>query len=69
MEHAPVGFALFDTDFRFRAVNQKVAEINGVSVRDHIGRTVEKVVPDLAAKAREADGGCVIRAAFPLTRR
>jgi len=54
MDHAPVGFVLFDTDLRFQAVNQKLAEINGLPAGDHIGRKVEEVIPDLAARVRQA---------------
>jgi PAS domain-containing protein len=32
-----VGIALFDTDLRFERVNDKLAEISGVPVRDHLG--------------------------------
>jgi PAS domain-containing protein len=54
MDHAPVGFGFFDTDCRYLVVNQQLAEMNGVPARDHVGRTVEEIVPGLAAKAREA---------------
>jgi len=54
MDHAPVGFVFFDTDLRFRAVNQKLTEINGFPAADHIGRTVEKIIPSVAAKVRQA---------------
>ncbi len=54
MEHAPVGFVFFDTDLRYLAVNKRIAEMNARPARDHIGRTVEEIVPELAANAREA---------------
>jgi PAS domain S-box-containing protein len=48
---APVGLCVLDTDLRFVRVNERFAEINGVSISDHIGRTVGEVVPDLAGAA------------------
>ena len=45
--HAPVGMAVFDAELRFLRINERLAEINGASVEDHIGRTVREMVPDL----------------------
>ena len=42
---APVGFSFVDPDFRFVRVNEKAAAINGVSVQDHLGRTMADVIP------------------------
>jgi PAS domain S-box-containing protein len=53
-EQAPFGVAIFDTSGRYLRVNSRLAEINGVSVEDHIGRTLEEVVPQIAAHARRA---------------
>jgi PAS domain S-box-containing protein len=47
---APVGMALVDTDLRFVRINEAMAEINGLSVEDHLGRTLREVVPRLAAE-------------------
>ncbi|MEG4321643.1 MULTISPECIES: PAS domain S-box protein [unclassified Microcoleus] len=47
----PVGLAVLDTDLRFVRLNQRLAEINGLSVAAHIGRRVREIVPDLADKA------------------
>jgi len=46
-ENAPVGFAFMDTNYRFVQINSTLAEINGKSVNDHIGRTLEEVVPEI----------------------
>jgi len=51
-DNAPIGLAVLDADLRFVRVNKQLAEINGVPAADHIGRTVEEVVPDLAAQGR-----------------
>jgi two-component system, cell cycle sensor histidine kinase and response regulator CckA len=46
--HAPVGLCVVDSDLRFVRMNERLAEINGVSVARHLGRTVRDVLPDLA---------------------
>ncbi len=51
---APVGLALLDRDSRYLRINELLAEINGLPVADHIGRTVRDVVPALADQAEKA---------------
>ncbi len=46
---APVGLILVDREYRIVRINEKLAEIDGSSVADHIGKTLTEVVPDLAA--------------------
>ena len=41
----PVGLCFLDCDFRYVSLNQHLAEMNGRSVRDHLGKTVQQVVP------------------------
>lgn len=50
---APVGLAVIGTDFRFQRLNARFAEINGVPVEAHIGRTIREVVPALADLGEE----------------
>jgi two-component system CheB/CheR fusion protein len=45
---APVGLALFDAELRYLRINERLAEINGVSPAQHIGRTLREIVPELA---------------------
>ena len=45
---APIGLVLLDADLRFVRLNQLLAELNGVAIEAHIGRTVRDIVPDLA---------------------
>jgi PAS domain S-box-containing protein len=45
---APIGLAVLDTNLRYQRLNQRLAEINGISIEDHIGRTVRDIVPALA---------------------
>ncbi len=47
-ERAPIGLTLIDRDLRFRRINQRLADINGKPVDDHLGRSVRDVVPDVA---------------------
>jgi len=48
---APVGLCVFDQDLRYIKINDYLAEINGLSAEEHIGKTVQEVIPDLADKA------------------
>lgn len=45
---APIGLAVVGADFRFQRINHRLAEINGVPVEAHIGRTIREVLPKLA---------------------
>lgn len=51
---SPVGLGLWDTELRFLRVNPALAEINGMTPEEHVGRALHEVVhPDLAeAEAR-----------------
>jgi len=48
LEQAPIGFAFIDPQLRYVHLNQRLAEINGLSVAEHRGRSIREVVPDLA---------------------
>jgi PAS domain S-box-containing protein len=48
MRSAPVGLAFLDQDLRYQRINESLAEINGISVADHIGCSVDEVLPELA---------------------
>ncbi|MCA1940366.1 MAG: PAS domain-containing sensor histidine kinase, partial [Caenispirillum bisanense] len=45
--NAPAGFSFFDRDLRFVRVNPWLADINGIPVADHIGRTKHELLPEL----------------------
>jgi PAS domain S-box-containing protein len=47
LEHAPVGFAFFDREFRFVHVNEPLAAMNGIPVEAHTGRSVAELLPQL----------------------
>jgi two-component system CheB/CheR fusion protein len=44
---SPQAMALIDRDMRFLRVNRRMAEIDGVEIDDHFGRTVADVMPRL----------------------
>jgi PAS domain S-box-containing protein len=44
----PIGLAILDRELRFVRLNQRLAEINGISIEDHIDRPVGEILPDLA---------------------
>jgi PAS domain S-box-containing protein len=45
---APVGLCFLDRDWRFVQLNERLAEINGLSVAEHLGKTIYELLPDLA---------------------
>jgi PAS domain S-box-containing protein len=49
-----IGFALLDADLRYLLVNARLAQINGLPVEEHTGRTLAEVVPPLAEPAEAA---------------
>lgn len=52
-QSAPIGLNVLDQDLRFVRINQRLAEMNGFSVDEHIGRTVRELLPDLADAAEQ----------------
>jgi PAS domain S-box-containing protein len=45
---APVGLCFVDTDFRYVWIDEQLAQINGLSVAEHIGKTFREVLPEVA---------------------
>lgn len=45
---APIGLACLSPDCRYLQINQRLTEICGISVEDHLGRSVRECVPALA---------------------
>jgi PAS domain S-box-containing protein len=50
LANAPIGFAFFDQRLRFVRVNQLLANMNGLPIGRHLGRTVDEVFSGHAAK-------------------
>lgn len=51
---APIGLTVIDADTRYVRINQRLAEINGFSSSEHIGKTIRELVPALADQAEKA---------------
>lgn len=45
---APVGLCFVDIDLRFMRINEQLAEINGLPVSEHIGRSLREILPEMA---------------------
>lgn len=45
---APIGLCFVDTDLRFVRINEQLAQINGLPVSEHLGRTLREIVPEMA---------------------
>ncbi len=50
-DSAPAGLCVFDPQLTYVRINKRLAEINGVAIEDHIGRTPWEVVPAIADQA------------------
>jgi len=53
MRTAPVGIGFLDCELRFVRVNDRLAEMNGIAIEDHVGRTGGEVLPSLAEAAMD----------------
>jgi PAS domain S-box-containing protein len=47
---APVGLCFVDSNLRFVSINKHLAEIDDLSVAEHLGRKVSEVTPDIYAQ-------------------
>ena len=45
---APVGMSIVDHHLRFVQINRPLAEMNGASIEDHLGKTIWDTIPHLA---------------------
>jgi PAS domain S-box-containing protein len=52
LESAPIGIAFYDESLRFQRINAELARTNGAPARDHIGRSIEEMIPGLAPTVR-----------------
>lgn len=65
-DNAPIGLAVLDADLRFVRVNYLLAAMNGLPAAGHIGRTVDEVVPALAAQVGQIREE-ILRTGAPIT--
>ncbi len=49
-----VGVGILDRQFRFRAINDALASMNGIPASEHIGKTIYAVLGSAAAKVQPA---------------
>ena len=50
---SPVGMAVFDSELRYMNINQSLADINGVSIENHIGKRPRDILPESLGLAVE----------------
>src|SRR5579862_8822722 len=55
-DSAPIGLAFLSPDCRYVQINQRLTEICGISVEDHLGRSVRDCVPALADAVEQIVG-------------
>jgi sigma-B regulation protein RsbU (phosphoserine phosphatase) len=65
LDAAPIGFALIDADLRYQYVNNRLAEMNGRPVADHIGRRPAEILGPELTEALEAPIREVLRTGVP----
>ncbi|MEL7243473.1 MAG: PAS domain S-box protein, partial [Cyanobacteria bacterium J06573_2] len=46
--NAPIGLMIVDRELRFVQINELLAEINGTSVEEHLGKSIREVLPQIA---------------------
>src|SRR5215468_7456129 len=63
---APVGLAFLTPDCRYAQINQRLTEICGISVADHIGRSVRETVPQVADQVEKLVE-TIVRTGEPIT--
>jgi two-component system cell cycle sensor histidine kinase/response regulator CckA len=48
LSSAPIGFAFHNCEMVYQRINQTLAVINGLTVEEHLGRTLRDAVPEMA---------------------
>ena len=75
---SPVGLAFLDRDMRYINLNQRLADMNGFPIEEHLGHTVEQMLPQMfpsiepyisAALRGEAISGVEMRKIDPVNQR
>src|ERR1700681_3299282 len=65
-ENAPIGLAFLTPDCRYRQINRHLTEICGISIADHIGKSVRNTVPQVADQV-ESVVQAILRTGEPIT--
>jgi PAS domain S-box-containing protein len=63
---APVGLAFLSPDCRYIQINQRLTEICGIPVADHLGRSVRETVPQVAEQVEQIVA-MIMRTGQPIT--
>ncbi|MDQ1636792.1 MAG: two-component system, cell cycle sensor histidine kinase and response regulator CckA [Pyrinomonadaceae bacterium] len=48
LSSAPIGFAFYTPDLVYQRINKSLAAINGLSVEQHLGKTLREVLPEMS---------------------
>lgn len=74
LNHVPAGIAILEgPDLRYVSINKNLADLNGLSVEDHIGKPLIEVLPDAKKKLLPVmrkimkDGKAVLGREFSIT--
>ena len=65
-ENAPIGLAFLTPDCRYQQINRRLTEICGLSIADHIGKSVRNTVPQVADQV-ELVVQAILRTGEPIT--
>jgi PAS domain S-box-containing protein len=65
-ENAPIGLAFLTPDCRYRQINRRLTEICGMSIADHIGKSVRNTVPQVADQV-ESLVQAILKTGEPIT--
>jgi PAS domain S-box-containing protein len=63
---SPIGLAVFDTRLRYQAINSALAEINGFSPKEHIGKTIRQLFGNIVNEKIEPVMLEVVRSGKPV---
>lgn len=47
---APIGLCVLDRELRYVRINERMAKFNGFTPREHIGKTIYEMIPDMASQ-------------------
>src|SRR5438309_40360 len=48
-----IGFAILDRELRYQAINRRLAEVNGIPARVHLGVRIRDIFGEIAEKIAE----------------
>ncbi|MGW0762380.1 SpoIIE family protein phosphatase [Streptomyces sp. NPDC002814] len=63
---SPIGLAVLDTDLKYVSVNPALERINGIRAEEHLGRTVQEMLPRVDAAAVERAARQVLETGMPV---